>query len=297
MITLILPLTTKQVCLTEIVKQIKNISDFNISLLILCEKKHSITVEFEKYNKSKSKNLNIGLNIFPNGTSEDSMINICLKELPNSNFILVRNDVKDFNTALIKEILLKSNASKSGKSTGKDNNDRITGERSRGGDVVMAKPLKKPNPIKNFFSRIAKKMCGLLFHFSFYDGDIGVQYFSDFTHSIMKTTNPLILTKLNKWLAINIEYVEFDVENTRIKNKDYSNNKLLMFLYAVSLFLVIGVAIFLVPIISSSFLIWLVVAFLCLILTTLILATTFRIYLIYKLGNIHSKNAYIINRR
>jgi hypothetical protein len=285
MVSLILPLTTKQINLAEIVKQIKTISGFNINLLILCEKKHSIITELENF---KSNNLNISLNVFPNGTNEDSMINVCLKELPDSNFILIRNDVKEFNVSLIKELLQKSNARK------EKGNKQIGGS---GGQIVMAKPLKKLNPIKSFFARMAQKICRLLFNFNFYEGNIGVQYFSAFTHSIMKTTNPLILTKLNKWLAINIEYVEFDIENTRIKDKDYSNNKLLMFLYVISLFLVIGAAIFLVPIINSSFITWLVVIFILLILSTLILITAFRIYLIYKLGNIHSKNAYIINRR
>ncbi|MDD3397864.1 MAG: hypothetical protein PHR96_04945 [Clostridia bacterium] len=302
MITLILPLTSKQKSLREIIDKLKALQPFNINLLVLCEKKHKIVEEFEDFKKftdkkfeaeqvgisleknsktkvSKKKNqekINISLNIFPNGTKEESMINTSIKDLPECGFVLIRNDVKDININLIEKILL---------------------ECQSGADIIMAKKPRKKNFITNFFSKIFQKLCSFIFHFSFYSGDIGVQYFNNLALSIMKETNALMLTKINKWLAINIKYIDFNVETTYIKEKSYGNNKLMLGIFIFSFMLSIGLIVFFSFNSNISFIFYFLVAFLLLIFAILIMLTAFRIYLINKLGDIRAENVSIILRR
>lgn len=301
MTTLIFPMTTKQTALKEIIEKFKALKPFNFNLLILCDKKHKIVSEFEdlKENvdkkfeetqvemvaenfksqtnkKKKQEKINISLNIFPNGTKEESMINWAIKELPKCDLLLIRNDVKDFNINLI---------------------ERLLSEGEAGMDIVMAKKPKKTNKIVQFFSDLAKKICSQIFHFNFYSGDIGVQFFSSFVHSVMKETNPLLLSKLNKWIAIKIKYIDFEIETTQIKQKSYGKNKLMLGVFSVGFILTIAFIFFLSSLSNISFVFYFLVAFFSLVFAILTMVTAFRIYFTYKFGDIHAEIARVVLRR
>lgn len=292
MTTLILSLTQKQIGLKEILDKIRDLKPFSLNLLILCEKKHKIVTEFETFKQTleqkseaeetnavnkkvkkviKKNKENINLCAFPNGTKEESMINFGIKELPEGNFILLRNDVKEIDTILLKKMLAESQS---------------------GGDIIMVKRQKKKNIFKEFFSKIFGKIYSLIFNFNFYSGDIGVQYFSNFVRSVMKETNPTMLTKLNKWLAVNIKYLDFDAEPTLIKQKNYGKSKLTLGIIILSAAFLVGLTAVLDSILNLPFMIWLLIAFLFMILAILIVVTVFRIRLIHKIGDIRAETAY-----
>jgi len=113
----------------------------------------------------------------------------------------------------------------------------------------------------------------------------------------MKETNPLMLTKINKWLAMNLKYIDFDIETTYIKEKLYGNNKLMLGIFIFSFMLSIGLIVFFSYNNNISFIFYFLVAFLLLIFAILIKLTAFRIYLINKLGDIRAENVSIILRR
>lgn len=299
MTTIIIPLTTKEIELKEILEKIKSLRSFNLNILILCEKKHKIALEFENFkrkineqskeaakektetakktnkNLKKQENTNINLYTFPNGTKEDSMISFGINSLTEGDFILLRNDVKEINSDLLEKILY---------------------ERQLGGDIIMAKKPRKKNFLSNFFSNIFKKLYFLIFNFNFYLGDIGVQYFSNLALSVMKETNSIMLTKLNKWLAVNIKYLDFEINPTYITQKDYGKSKLLLLIYAVCIAVLTTLTFVLSDIFNHSFIFWLFVAFLFVIFAILIMVTIFRIRLIYKIGDIRAEIVYPILR-
>ena len=130
MTTIIIPLTTKEIELKEILEKIKSLRSFNLNILILCEKKHKIALEFENFkrkineqskeaakektetakktnkNLKKQENTNINLYTFPNGTKEDSMISFGINSLTEGDFILLRNDVKEITTTCWKKFCM-----------------------------------------------------------------------------------------------------------------------------------------------------------------------------------------------
>lgn len=193
MITIFLPITTRKTTLAEIVKNLKNLLYKDIKLHLACEKNSHIVSEFEKI-KTNDK-LKISLDIFSVGTQEESMINYVIKSIEDTNFILVRNNTKNFTT---------------------ENLNKIITESLLGYDVIMLEKEKKNGKIKSFFINIANKLCKSFFNFTYYNGDIGVQYFNSVAHAILKTTNATLLTKLNRWLALNIHYVPASATTTEI---------------------------------------------------------------------------------
>lgn len=308
MTTIIIPLTTKEIELKEILEKMKSLKSFKLNFLILCEKKHKIVSEFEKFkqkvdeqlkevvketskkatkentetSKKSNKNLknhkekaNINLYTFPNGTKEDSMISFGINSLTEGDFILLRNDVEEINVNLIEKILFESQL---------------------GGDIIMAKKPRKKNFLNRFFSNVFEKLYFLIFNFIFYAGDIGVQYFSNLTLSIMKETNSVMLTKLNKWLAVDIKYLDFEINQTVIKQKNYGKSKLLLLIYALCFVVLIVLSFILSDIFNPSFIFWLFVAFLIIVFAILIMVTVFRIRLIYRIGDIRASSVHPILR-
>lgn len=193
MTTVLLPITTRKNTLSDIVKIIKNSIHKDIKLHIACEKNNKIISEFEKI-KTNDK-LKISLDIFSVGTSEESMINSVLRSIPDTNFLLVRNNTENFTTKNIDNVLT----------------DSLLGY-----DIVMLQKDKKSGKFNQFLINTAKKLCKTFFNFTYYDGDIGIQFFNAQAHAILKTTNTTLLTKLNRWLALNIHYVLSDIKTTQI---------------------------------------------------------------------------------
>ncbi|MDD4816158.1 MAG: hypothetical protein PHQ62_03380 [Clostridia bacterium] len=273
MTTILFCVTTKKISISEIKKQIKDILKNDIGLFFACEKTNAIVKEFETLKPDK--HLTIQLSTFPAGTSEESMIENTLKNIPNSNFVLVRNDA-DFSVELIEKLIAES---------------------KHGFDIVMAKKTKKENFLSKFFSNISKKLCDLFFNFTFYEGDIGIQFFSEQAHSIMKSTNTTLLTKINRWIALNIKYIEFDFEKTNIKAKNYKNNITKTTIYFGLFVLTLVGAIILGSFININFIGGLLLFFVYIAFIALGLRSLMDVYTIKKIGNISCENINEIERK
>ncbi|MGI5842185.1 MAG: hypothetical protein ACOX6H_02700 [Christensenellales bacterium] len=77
--------------------------------------------------------------------------------------------------------------------------------------AVYRRPKQKANKVKMFFEKLYAKIVKLIFGYSLYDGDIGLVLFGEIPLSVLKTAiNPIILTKVNRWVGFDISYVEKD---------------------------------------------------------------------------------------
>lgn len=273
MTTILFCVKTKKISINNIKKQLKSIIHKDIVLHFLTEKNNEIVDEINQLKPDKT--LPVQLSIYPVGTSEESMIENGVKNLPNTKFVLVRDNA-NFSADLIEKLITES---------------------LLGFDIVMAKKLKKENFFSEFFSKLSKKLCNLFFNFTFYEGDIGTQFFSEQAHSIMKTTNVAMLTKLNRWIALNINYIEFDFEKTIIKNKKFENNIIKASVYLGLFVLTLAGAIVFNAYIAISFIGWLVLVFACIAFLALGLRSLMDIYVVSKIGNIYCENVSVIERK
>ncbi|MDD4408682.1 MAG: hypothetical protein PHC47_02420 [Clostridia bacterium] len=299
MITIILPLTSKKIILKDLTDELKKTFGSFFNLLILCERRNSIIDEFEtlKPNATKQQkkidkkkiidngenpiehfDFNISLFIFPNGTKEESMINASIKEFDESDFILIRNDIQNIDSNLLTRILEERQQSQC--------------------DIIMFKNKEKKNIFSKFINKTIKATYSFFFDIHFYDGDIGVQYFSAFAHSIMKNiNNPMLLTKSNRWVEMNIKYIDFEVPRTKLTEKSYGKNKPKFVIYTLIFTILLATSIILGGIYKLPLIFWFAVFFFLLFFLSLAKISALRIYLANKIGDIRAGKVYIIEKK
>jgi len=300
MITIILPLISKKIILKDLTNELKKVFCSFFNLIILCERKNSIIDEFEtfklnitkqqgKSNKTNKKRIideenleqldfNMSLFVFPNGTKEESMINSSITEFYESDFILIRNDVQNIDSNFLTRILQERKQTKC--------------------DIIMAKNKEKRNFFSKFIDKTIKTTYSFLFDFHSYNGDIGVQYFSAFAHSIMKSIkNPILLTKSNRWVGMNIRYVEFEIPKTKLKEKSYGKNKPKLIIYTLIFTILLTASIFFGISYKLPLTFWFATFFFLLLFLSLAKITALRIYLTNKLGDIRAEKTYIIEKK
>lgn len=269
MINLLIPLTNKKTTLKDIFEVVKT-SKFKdeIFVRVLCEKTNPVLKE-----KSKCP---CTLDVFPKNTSEDSMIFATTKSLEAGELIIVRNDCKFFTTTNLDKLI----------TSGKNEKDI----------VMFGKNIQK-NKIKMFFSNIFQKVCDTFFNFNFFDGDLGLMYFSARAHNILRETNVTAMTKINRWASVEIEYIEEDVPKSKICEKTPVSIPLKLGIYLALLLALIVGTIFLG--ISGNLSLLLILLFVCLV-TSLICLSVYMILkwtCFKKIGEIYSKKVDILERR
>ena len=177
---LVIPLCARNMPAKEIINLQKTFQN-QLQIVILCEKNHHILQEIPK----KS---GILVDTYPVGTKEEEMISATIKTLPPQGLILVRGNCKYFNVQSIKLLLEKAQSS---------------------ADIALFR-AKKMGKIKGWFLKIYKKLSKFFFNFTFFEGNISLMYFSARAHLILTETNVSVLTKINRWVQMNVEYIEVD---------------------------------------------------------------------------------------
>ena len=154
-----------------------------ISLFVLCEKSQAQSLLMH------SKNANgINVLVFPDQTKEDDMISSCIKSLGNvAPLVLIRSGC-NFHSAENISLLIEKIKS--------------------GADVAMLKSTKKGGKIRAWFGKTYKKLCELFFGFKFFEGNIAMVAFSETAHKILKETPIAKMTKINRWIGVDVEYIE-----------------------------------------------------------------------------------------
>lgn len=264
MINLIFSVTHNQINLKNTLDILKeSLYAKQTNIIFACEKSNPLVDEIKK---SKRK---LTLFTFPTGTTEECMIQNVLSELETSAFVLVRADCKFFSV---------------------QNYDKLIAESYLGADIAMFKNNKKQNFFSRIISKFARKLCDLFFNFNFYQGDIGMQYFGETAHSIMKNTNATMLSKLNRWVALDIRYLPQAIEKTVIKVKNLEHNSIKAIVYSALFILVLAGAIVLSNFVKISTIVWLLVAFAGIAFTCMALYSVLNYYALNKLGNLYAKN-------
>lgn len=80
----------------------------------------------------------------------------------------------------------------------------------KGAQVVMFKHEKKVGKIAEFNRKILNKLISSIFNFKMYEGDIGLIYFGDIAFSVMKQTNAVLFTKVNRFVGFDISYASIE---------------------------------------------------------------------------------------
>ncbi len=116
-----------------------------------------------------------------------------------------------------------------------------------GAQVVMFKHNKKSNKLIEFNKKLLNKLIYSIFNFKMYEGDIGLIYFGNIAFSVMKKTNAILFTKINRFVGFEISYASIDQLPKAIPQKKGLKKEVLKF----SIFSIILIAL----IFSMSFLI------------------------------------------
>lgn len=264
MTTVLFSITTKEVHIASLLNELeKSLYYEKLSIIIACEKSNILVQEFEKI-----KPKNIKLFTYPKGTNEESMIENTLSNLEKTKFVLIRNNCDYFTLEKLDDLIQQS---------------------LMGSEIVMFKSNKKQNFLKRFFTKIMQKLCDVFFCFKFYDGDIGMQLFSEQAHSLMKYTDVTILTKINRWVALNIFYIPANFKQTVIKGTDLEHNSVKAIIYSsIFIFAFVG-TIVLSFFVKIHFLVWLLLICGFVALIAMSLYATLNVYAIKHLGNLKSK--------
>ncbi|MBR2220940.1 MAG: hypothetical protein IJ975_02230 [Clostridia bacterium] len=177
---LIIPLCGRNMPPQEIVSLQKNFKN-RLQIVILCEKNHHILAEL-------SPKCGILVDTFPVGTTEEEMISTTIKTLPPNGVIIARGNCKYLTEQSIKMLLEKADS---------------------GADIALFR-AKKMGKVKGWFLKVYKKLSKFFFNFTFFEGNISLMYFSARAHLILTETNVSVLTKINRWVQMRIEYIEVD---------------------------------------------------------------------------------------
>ena len=270
---ILVSVTTRDISIKEIESILEKTSAKEFELKIACEKNNKLVEEFSKTKKFLFPTT---LDIYPVGTVEEAMIESSVKNLPADALLLVRNDTPNFTANVI---------------------DKILNAGEIGNDVVMLKKRDKKSKIRNFFANIPNALCKIFFNFKHYDGDIGVQYFSMQAQTLLRNTNVNLMSKLNRWLALNIHYVEMDIKPTKFPKKSYKKPLIKSLSYFTALVVVIVLFIVFGGKINWTFITTLLMLFAVILPASMALFHTLDIYNVFRVGSLHVKPEDVIEIR
>ena len=176
---LVIPLCRRNMPAKEIIDLQKTFKN-RLQIVVLCEKNHQILGEFPK------RKTGVLVDTYPIGTTEEEMISASIKALPPKGVIIARGDCNHFNTQSLELLLEKA---------------------ENGADIALFR-AKKTGKIKGWFLKVYKKLSKFFFNFTFFEGNISMMFFSARAHLILSETNVSVLTKINRWVQMRIEYIE-----------------------------------------------------------------------------------------
>lgn len=163
-------------------------------LFVLCEKRQAVT-----FLQKLPEKVGIDFFVFPDATAEDEMISSCIKSIENVSPIVLIRSTSNFATLENIDILIQKIAS--------------------GADLAMFRQTKKGGKVSEWFAKTYKRLCEIFFGFKFFEGNISLMAFSSNAHKILKETPVTRMTKINRWVGVDVQYVEKQSlpKNTPIK--------------------------------------------------------------------------------
>ena len=242
-----------------------------LQVFFLCERTNPIINEFENLSKQKFKT---NLLTYPLGTSEETMLEHCIKEKVEGKLIVIRNDCTNINVNVIQMLAL---------------------HLKQGADIALPKNKQKQNRIANAFRRVLSKLVIKIMNFNFYDGDITIEAFGENAVNIMKTTNSVVLTKFNRWIGMKIDYVEFDLEKTKIKTTQNKKPIFLMIFYAILTILTLGLAIYVLSSYDLGHFINTIYIILVIFYFMMFLVWSLRLYIFLRVGSLTLEQAKLVS--
>lgn len=243
-----------------------------ITLYILAEKNNRIIEEQENMQTK----INVFVDVFSIGTTEDSMIDAAIKSTDENPCIIVRDYCENFSSKYL---------------------DKLIDASFENHDIIMLKNNQPKGKIKTFCENVARKFCRFLFNYSYYDGDISFVYYSPLAVNILRTTNTALLTKLNRWVAIDIFYLEMNIQEAKTNNKAPLNllGKTVMYF---ALFVVFFSTLIILPIlVKLHLLVTILFIFLTAAMLILALYCYLKLYNYKKIGVVHCEKVEAIDRR
>lgn len=154
-----------------------------VHLIVLTEKGSAL---------AKSQNQRVGKNIsvlvFATHISEDEMVSSCIKALQNvSPVVLIRGNC-NFHSA--------------------ENIGLLVEKVQNGADIAMFKESKKGGKFRLWLGKTYKKLCEMFFGFRFFEGNVSMIAFSLLAHKVLKETPVTKMTKINRWVGVDVQYIE-----------------------------------------------------------------------------------------
>lgn len=160
----------------------QNLGEEN-NLFVLCEKNQAVSLL-----KKQQEEQGIEFLVFPEGTPQDDMISSCIKTLPNlAPIVLVRSSC---NFASLENI------------------DILNQKIAAGADIAMFRQTQKGGKVRRWVGKTYKRLCEMFFGFKFFEGNISMMAFSSAAHKILKETPVTRMTKINRWVGLQAQYVE-----------------------------------------------------------------------------------------
>lgn len=217
MLNLVVPITTQNWGIGEVLNAV-SVSNFKEEIIVrfLCAKNNP---KFSEISNLKTKNISASLDVFPANATEDEMVYSFLKNTENLAFVLVRSTCNFFCAEKLDSLI------------------------AADADIALFNNQKQ-NKIKTFVKEKAIKLCKNFFNINFFDGNISCMFFSSRAHKIMQETNVTALTKINRWVCVDIQTVDADIL-PRKPIKTPLNIKALTFLWLFVMFASVFFTIFL----------------------------------------------------
>ena len=240
------------------------------------ENNHSLLLLSQKQNKTyatlREKKNFITCHLFPNGTLEESMIESAFMRISGPT-LLIRDNFEIPELFLIKKFL---------------------GSHQNGAEIVCIRKRKKKNKfwqkVKDFFHNTMEKLVG----FNFYRGDVGMQLFGESAMQTMQATNVGTLSKINRWLAFEIAYIDEDYEQKKYKPKELKKTYANLVAFSVCAVVLLATPIIVNIFTNLSFILWLAGIVLSLMSFTLAILNLAKIISLKKIGIISYPQEYPI---
>ena len=173
-------------CTKEDLLQTRKKLDKQTNFFVLCEKVQAVNLL-----QGIPKNSGISFLVFSDGTGEDAMVSSCIKSIENIQpIVLIRSNC---NYASFENIEMLVQKIESGK------------------DIALFRQAQKGGKVRAWFSKTYKRLCEIFFGFKFFEGNVSLIAFSSRAHKILKETPVTMMTKINRWVGVETEYVEKQV--------------------------------------------------------------------------------------
>ena len=263
MITFLIPVKNREIT-KEFLNGFKRFSG-NVTLMIGSCKPIKL--------KSPAKNIVIENYLFDEKASEEDIIETLTPKVYASSLVIIRDGQKDVNFEIVEKMILKQQT---------------------GYDVVLAKNNKKKNIFARFFSSILKKFVKHVFGFSFYDGELGIQVFGSNAISIMKISGTPNLTKINRWIGINIGYLETSISPCEFESKQRKSINFFTALYSIIFAVLLSATITVGILVTIPWLAILGIIFALLIAFVFSTFYVLKAYTVNKVGDLFGKKVEIL---